>query len=84
MKYKIYRLVKPEHLQKSELDGYYMKTIKRNVLEELDTKDVEPIHDSMDSALSEIQSKSKLLTNLDLVILPTISINYDGEIVTPY
>jgi len=33
MSYKIYELVKPEHLQKMEPDGYHMKTIDRLVLE---------------------------------------------------
>ncbi len=83
MKYKIYRLVQPEHLQKKELDGYYMKSITRNVLEELDVIDVESIHSSMEAALFEINSKSQELKHLDLVILPTISINWEGKIVMP-
>jgi len=80
MKYIIYELIQPSHLKESVQDGYYIKTVYRNVLEELDVPKVESKHDSMESALSEINSNKELLKHLTLTVLPILSINWEGDI----
>lgn len=80
MKYVIFELVQPEHLKVIEPDGYYTKTICRNVLEELDVMDVNGSHDTMESAIAEIHSKADKLKHLSVIILPVFHIFWDGEV----
>lgn len=80
MKYIIYQLVQPECLQKSELDGYYMKTITRSVLQRIDIHGVDSEHNSLELAMSEITDKCQLLKGLELTIIPIVSVRWDGTI----
>lgn len=80
MKYVIYEMVQPSQLKEVEQDGYYTKVIYRSVLQILDIPGVEEEHSSMESAISEINTNSKLLKNLNLTILPVFSISWEGEV----
>ena len=61
MKYIIYEMVKPSHLKEIEPDGYYQKTIYRDVLQKLDVSGVEEEHLTLESAISEIHNKKEKL-----------------------
>ena len=74
MKYVIYELIKPEHLEKTVRVGYDIKTICRNVLEKIDVEDVEAEHDTLELALAEIESKKDKLKYCELTIIPLIYI----------
>ncbi len=80
MKYVIYKLVEPNFLQELEADGYYTRTIKRSVLEPINIFGIETEHYSVEAAYAEIQNNSKKLTNLDLTVIPVISVGWDGEV----
>ena len=78
MKYKVYKMVKPEHLQKTEPDGYYMKDITRCVLEEVD--EIYGEYYSMEEAMTAIRENAINLKYSELTILPVININFNGEV----
>jgi len=80
MKYIIYSLVQPEHLQKTIPDGYHYKQLVRSVLEELDETGIESKHDSMEAAVAEITKNAENLKYFKLTILPVINIDYEGKI----
>jgi hypothetical protein len=80
MNYVIYQLVSPSHLQKKEMDGYYLRTITRSLLQELDVHGVEPVHPTMESAVEEIRKHSVVLKGMNLTVIPFIGIDYSGEI----
>ncbi len=80
MKYIIYELVRPDFLQKKEMDGYDLKTLERNVLERLNESYVYEEQDSFEDAVSEIQKNKDKLKFKQLVILPVISVDYNGDI----
>lgn len=80
MQYIIYLLETPDVLTRHEPDGYYMKTTYRNALVELDEYGIESRHDSMESAIQEIEKNAKKLEGSSLTILPVISISWNGEI----
>jgi hypothetical protein len=73
-------MVKPSHLKEIEQDGYYPRAIYRSVLEDLNVSGVEEEHNSMESAIFEINQKKEKLKHLTLTILPVFNINYEGEI----
>lgn len=80
LKYVIYRLSYPEHLQSKEVDGYYLKTINRAVLETLDSDyHVTDEHDTMESALAEIEAHKKDLVGVSLTVLPYIYIPFTWD-----
>lgn len=78
MKYKIYTMVKPEHLQKTVPDGYYMRDVVRCVLEEVDEFYHE--YDSIEDAMMGIRENAINLKHHELTILPVININFNGEV----
>lgn len=80
MKYVIYKLIEIEHLQKIEYIAYETRTIKREVLEELNMHDVNGSHDTMESAVAEIHNNADKLKHLSLTILPVFHISWDGEV----
>lgn len=80
MKYIIYQLVQPEHLSRISHEGYRPAVVERTILEKLSIAGVKEEHDTMESALAEIAAKADDLKNLELTIIPVISINWDGEI----
>jgi hypothetical protein len=61
-------------------DGYYVKELVRNVLEELDEPMISSQHDSYDLAMQEIVKHKDKLKFKSLTILQIISVNYEGEI----
>ena len=73
-------MVSPSFMKEAVQDGYYIKTINRQVLEELDVPHVEAEHSSMESAMSEINVNRDKLKHLTLTVLPVIAIAWDGEI----
>ena len=79
MNYKIYEMVKPEHLQKKEHDGYYMKDIVRYVLEDVDEFDQNG-YDSIEDAYQVIKENATNFNCRELTILPVIKIDYKGEL----
>jgi hypothetical protein len=79
IKYVIYKLSYPEHLQSKEMDGYYLKTINRAVLETLDVDHVKDEHDTMESALAEIEAHKKDLVGLSLTVLPYINTSFTWD-----
>jgi len=80
MKYIIYEMIQPEEIKKIVPDGYYEKTIYRDVLQKLQKPNVEAEHPTMESAINEITTKKEHLKHLTLTILPVFTILYDGEI----
>lgn len=75
MKYKIFELVKPEHLQKTEIYGYY------NILQEMDySSKLDELYNSPEEALSKIEENKEDLKFKTLTIIPIIEINWEGEI----
>jgi hypothetical protein len=80
MKYTIYEMIQPSHLKEIEPDGYYQKTIYRDVLQKLDVSGVEEEHPTMECAIAEIHNKKDLLKNLQLTIIPVLSISWNCEV----
>ena len=83
MKYQIFELVGPEILHKYEPDGYYMKSTQGVVLQDIDINryGFEEKHESIESAMNEIEKYFDDLKNKTLTIIPIIKINYDGEVI---
>lgn len=81
MKYRIYILSKPEHLQKFVPDGYYMKSIERFLLEvpDYDTG-INDEYTSVEEAYNAIEKNKEKVKFLQLTILPVVSIDFNGEI----
>ena len=81
MHYKIYELVKPEHLQSQEVDGYSLKTIKRNILQEMDySTHLSDDYSTIDEAVEAINKNIDSVKYKDLAIIPVVSINWDGTV----
>ena len=82
MKFQIFELVEPPILKKHEPDGYHMKSIQGIILQDVDINryGFEEIHDSVDSAINEIEKYSDDLKSKTLTIIPIITIDYDGEV----
>lgn len=80
MKYIIYEMVQPSHLKEIEHEGYHTKTIYRDVLQKLDVYGVEEEHQTMESAIDEINNKRLLLKHLKLTVIQVFTISWDGEV----
>ena len=82
MKFQIFELIEPSILKKHEPDGYHMKSIQGIILQDVDINryGFEEIHDSIDSAMNEIEKYSDDLKTKTLTIIPIINIDYDGEV----
>lgn len=82
MSYKIYELVKPEVLKKTEPDGYHIKTTELITLKEADSwaSGLEYSYNSELEARTAIIDNKDKLKHKDLVILPVLSVNLNGEI----
>lgn len=84
MKYVIYRMEHPEHLEQVVNIGYgSTRTYRRSVLEELNVDWVNIRHDSFEQAVSEIEKNVDKLKDHELTILPIINIDYLGSIIKP-
>jgi len=80
MKYIIYQMIYPDVLQKTVMDGYYLKDLERCVLQTLNESFVSEEHDSFESAVEEIKKNAEKLKSMSLTILPVINVNYEGKI----
>lgn len=81
MKYKLYQLVEPDHLSVQVEEGYHQKTIYRSILEEVNGfYDFETEFGSIEQAYEYIEANSEHFKNMDLTVLPILSINWDGNI----
>lgn len=82
MKFQIFELVEPPILKKYEPDGYHMKSIQGIILQDVDINryGFEEIHESIESAINEIEKYSDDLKTKTLTIIPIIQISYDGEV----
>lgn len=81
MRYKIYEMVKPEHLQKTEPDGYRIRKTERVVLELPDyTSGLNGGYISVEEANQAITDNIEYAKSRDLCILPVVSVRWDGEI----
>ena len=74
MKYAIYEI---EDNVEIVPDGYHWSSKHRYTLLELES--IETKHDSLESALSEIERNKDLLKSKKLTIIPVIDISWDGE-----
>lgn len=82
MRYRIYKLTKPSHLQTTEPDGYSVKTIEKCVLEIPEYySGIDDDFSSVEEAENAIRNNSSRLKCQDLCILPVVSVTYDGEII---
>ena len=83
MKYQIFELVGPQILHKYKPDGYYTKSTQGVVLQDIDINryGFEEKHESIESAMNEIEKYFDDLKNKTLTIIPIIKINYDGEVI---
>jgi hypothetical protein len=80
MRYKIYEMVEPEHLQKVEHDGYDIKTIVRSVLQEMDySSRLSGDYESVEQAMEAIQLNHQQVKYKKLTILPVIDIPWKGD-----
>ena len=80
MKYVIYEMVQLDFLQKTEPDGYYLRTRRRDTLEILDESGVSSEHNTFEEAVNEITENKGKLSSKKLTILPVIEIGWDSEI----
>lgn len=81
IQYKIFALDEPEHLQRTEYEGYgRYKTIRRSVLKKLDIDGVKDTHPSIEEAANEIKRQSEKLKSMELTIIPVITIDWEGTV----
>lgn len=83
MKYKIYELVEPDILSKTEPDGYDIKTTNKTVLQELDWgfgNNLGGTYSSLESAKEEITDNLSDLKGKKLTILPILDIDWEGNL----
>lgn len=82
MSYKIYELVRPEILKKTEPDGYRIKTTELITLKDIDSFDcgLDWSYNSELEARTAIIDNKEQLKHKDLVVLNVMSIGWDGDI----
>ena len=80
MIYTIYELIQPDLFTQTIPDGYYSKTVYKDILQKVDLNNFESEHSTIDSAISEIKKNAELLKHITLTIIPIITINLEGEI----
>ena len=76
MKYVIWRVIN----QKIMSNSYSSMAIERCVLERLNELYMEDTHATMEDAVHAIQINGDKLKCMELVILPTVNVNYEGKI----
>ena len=76
MKYIIYEM---DSNVENVPDGYHWSQKYRYTLLRLDISSIEDKHDSLESALSEIERNKDLLKFKKLTIIPVIDISWNGE-----
>ena len=79
MSYRIYEMIKPELLSKTERDGYDLKPTELITLKEVDCYGLDWSYDSELSAKVDIEQNKEDLKNKYLVVLEVISVNWEGE-----
>lgn len=82
MKYKVFELIEPEMLSRTVPDGYDVKTEQGIVLQEIDLwySGLTDLHDSQLAAMATIVENKDKLKHKNLVILPVVSIDFEGNI----
>ncbi len=80
MNYKIYELVKPEILKKTEPDGYHIKTTELITIKEADYYGLDWSYNSELEARTAIMDNKENLKHKDLIVLNVMSVNWEGEI----
>lgn len=81
MKYKVYELVKPEMLKRIEHEGYDKVTKELITLEEVTySSGLDYSYNSELEAMTDIRDNKDRLKHKDLVIMPIVSVNWNGEI----
>lgn len=83
MRYKIYIMDKPEHLQKTVPDGYHLKTIEKTILQTPDYNlNLDDDYSSPEDAYLAISNNENIeeLKGYEFCILPVVSVHWDGEI----
>lgn len=83
MSYKIYELVKPEILKKTEPDlsyGYHIKTTELIVIKEADCSGLDWSYNSELEARTAIMANRYDLRHKDLIVLNVMSVKLDGEV----
>lgn len=79
MRYKIYEIIKPEFLEKKEYEGYYLKTLERIVLQEMDYySDLNNDFTSPEEAFNAIKKHygKDSNTSKEMLILPVVKVSY--------
>ena len=81
MTYKIYELVKPEVLKRLVREGYSTVTKELIVLDEMGyDSGVDDCYSSEAEAHSAIINNKEELKHKDLIIMPVVSVGWDGEV----
>lgn len=82
MSYKIYELVKPEILKKTEPDGdgYHIKTTELITIKEIDCSGLDWSYNSELEARTAIMDNKEDLKHKDLIVLNVMSVNWEGEV----
>ena len=80
MSYKIYELVKPEILKKTETDGYYIKSTELITIKESDCIGLDWSYNSELEARTAIIDNKDNLMYKDLIVLNVMSVNWNGEV----
>ena len=80
MSYKIYELVKPEILKKTEPDSYHMKTTELITIKEVECSSLDWSYNSELEARTAIVDNKDNLKHKDLIVLNVMSVNWGGEV----
>ena len=80
MHYEIHQLVSPTQLQRKEMYGNSVVTSPRLVLEPLQLVGIVRNHLTIESAIEEITKNKAFLKDMNLTIVPVISVDQNGEI----
>lgn len=80
MSYKIYELVKPEILKRTEPDGYHIKTTELITLKEPDYFLLDDSYSTELEARNAIVENGNTLTNKQFVVLNVVTVDWDGEV----
>lgn len=80
MSYRIYELIKPEILKKTEPDGYGIKTTELITLKEPDCIAIHWSYDSELEARSAIIDNKNALRFKELIVINVVSVDLGGVI----
>lgn len=79
-KYVIYEISEPSVLTTIENDGYYPRSVHKQVLKQLDVRGIESEHDNENGAIHAIMDNLDKLKHLKLTIMPVYEVTWEGKL----